>query len=62
MPRKNIRPVCGKPLIAYSIETALQVRNRLYRIIACTDDTEIADISWQYGAEAPFRFTKRLTY
>jgi CMP-N-acetylneuraminic acid synthetase len=54
IPRKNIRPVCGKPLIAYSIETALQVRDRLYRIIVSTDDAEIADISRQYGAEVPF--------
>jgi len=54
VPRKNIRLVCGKPLIAYSIETALQVRDRLYRIIVSTDDAEIADISRQYGAEVPF--------
>jgi CMP-N,N'-diacetyllegionaminic acid synthase len=54
VPRKNIRPVCGKPLIAYSIETALQVHDRLYRIIVTTDDVEIADISKQYGAEVPF--------
>ena len=54
VPRKNIRPVCGKPLIAYSIETALQVRDQLYRIIVSTDDAEIAEISRQYGAEVPF--------
>jgi len=54
VPRKNIRPVCGKPLIAYSIETALEIRNRLYRIIVSTDDAEIAEISRQYGAEVPF--------
>lgn len=54
VPRKNIRPVCGKPLIAYSIETALTVRDRLYRIIVSTDDPEIAEVSRQYGAEVPF--------
>jgi CMP-N,N'-diacetyllegionaminic acid synthase len=54
VPRKNIRPVCGKPLIAYSIETALLVRERLYRIIVSTDDAEIANISRQSGAEVPF--------
>jgi CMP-N-acetylneuraminic acid synthetase len=54
VPRKNIRPVCGKPLIAYSIETALQIRDRLYRIIVSTDDAEIADISRKYCAEVPF--------
>ncbi len=54
VPRKNIRPVCGKPLIAYSIEAALEIRNRLYRIVVSTDDAEIAEISRQYGAEVPF--------
>ncbi|MBE3143909.1 MAG: acylneuraminate cytidylyltransferase family protein [Planctomycetes bacterium] len=54
VPRKNIRPVFGKPLIAYSIETAIQVRDRLYRIIVSTDDAEIADISRHFGAEVPF--------
>ncbi len=54
VPRKNIRLVCGKPLIAYSIETALQIRDRLYRIIVSTDDAEIAGISRKYGAEVPF--------
>ena len=54
VPRKNIRPVCGKPLIAYSIETALTVRDRLYRIVVSTDDPEIAEVSRQYGAEVPF--------
>jgi CMP-N-acetylneuraminic acid synthetase len=54
VPRKNIRLVCGKPLIAYSIEAALQVRDRLFRIIVSTDDAEIADISRKYGAEVPF--------
>lgn len=54
VPRKNIRPVCGKPLIAYSIETALTVRHLLHRIIVSTDDAEIAKISRRYGAEVPF--------
>ncbi len=54
VPRKNIRQVYGKPLIAYSIEVALEIRNRLYRIIVSTDDAEIAEISRQYGAEVPF--------
>lgn len=54
VPRKNIRSVCGKPLIAYSIETALTVRHLLHRIIVSTDDAEIAKISRRYGAEVPF--------
>jgi CMP-N,N'-diacetyllegionaminic acid synthase len=52
--RKNIRLVFGKPLIAYTIEVALQLSNQLYRIITSTDDVEIATISRQYGAEVPF--------
>jgi CMP-N,N'-diacetyllegionaminic acid synthase len=54
VPRKNIRLVGGKPLIAYSIGTALEVREHLFRIIVSTDDNEIAEISRQYGAEVPF--------
>lgn len=52
--RKNIRLVCDKPLIAYTIETALAARHLFHRIIVSTEDEEIADISRQYGAEVPF--------
>lgn len=52
--RKNVRLVCGKPLIAYTIETALEVRHLFHRIIVSTDDKEIANVSQQYGAEVPF--------
>ena len=52
--RKNIRPVCGKPLIAYSIETALSVRGLFYRVIVSTEDDEIAAMAQQYGADVPF--------
>src|SRR4030042_318389 len=54
VPRKNIRPVCGKPLIAYTIETALAARRLFHRIIVSTDDGEIADVARRYGAEVPF--------
>jgi CMP-N,N'-diacetyllegionaminic acid synthase len=54
VPRKNIRLVGGKPLIAYTIEPALAVRDRLHRLIVSTDDTEIAAVATRYGAEAPF--------
>jgi len=54
VPRKNIRPVCGKPLIAYTIETAKSASHMLYRTIVSTDDREIAAVAQQYGAEAPF--------
>lgn len=53
IPRKNIIDVAGKPLIAYTIETALTSRY-LDRVIVSTDDAEIAEVSKQYGAEAPF--------
>lgn len=54
MPRKNIRSVCGKPLIAYTIETALAARELFHSVIVSTDDEEIADIARHFGAEVPF--------
>lgn len=53
IPRKNIREFCGKPLIAYSIETAHQ-SDLFDKIIVSTDDDEIAEIAKIYGAEVPF--------
>tara|TARA_Y100000588_G_scaffold89019_1_gene95400 strand:- start:25447 stop:26172 length:726 start_codon:yes stop_codon:yes gene_type:complete len=55
VPRKNLRNVCGKPLIAYTIEPALELSDYIYRIIVSTDDEEIADVSVKLGAEVPFR-------
>ena len=52
-PRKNIQPLAGHPLIAYSIAVGLQAQ-RVNRVIVSTDDEEIAEISRAYGAEAPF--------
>src|SRR3990172_5421064 len=52
--RKNLRLICGKPLIAYTIETALAARHLVYRIIVSTDDDEIAAVALEYGAEVPF--------
>ena len=54
VPRKNARLVCGKPLIAYTIEVALAARHLFHRIIVSTDDAEIAEIARQHGAEVPF--------
>jgi CMP-N,N'-diacetyllegionaminic acid synthase len=54
VPRKNIRIVAGKPLIAYTIETALAVRHLVHRIVVSTDDEEIAAISRKFGADVPF--------
>jgi len=53
VPKKNIRPLCGKPLIAHTIETALRCK-ALDRVVVSTDDPEIRDVALEYGAEAPF--------
>jgi CMP-N,N'-diacetyllegionaminic acid synthase len=53
LPGKNIRPLCGKPLIAHTIETALNSKH-LTRVIVVTDSEEIASIAREYGAETPF--------
>ncbi|MCJ7482510.1 MAG: acylneuraminate cytidylyltransferase family protein [Thermodesulfovibrionales bacterium] len=53
IPRKNIRELWGKPLLAYSIEVARRSKV-INRVICTTDDHEIADIARQYGAEVPF--------
>ncbi len=53
IPRKNIKDFCGKPLIAYSIETALQ-SNLFEKIIVSTDDEKIAAVAKHYGADVPF--------
>jgi CMP-N,N'-diacetyllegionaminic acid synthase len=53
LPRKNILPLAGKPVIAYSIETARACPS-IDRVIVTTDDQEIADISRRFGAEVPF--------
>lgn len=53
LPGKNIRPLAGKPLIAWSIEHA-QAINRIDRVIVSTDSLEIAAVAMQYGAEVPF--------
>lgn len=53
IPRKNIRPFAGHPLIAYSIAAGLAAE-LVSRVIVSTDDEEIATIARQYGAEAPF--------
>jgi len=53
IPRKNIKPFCGKPIIAWSIEAA-RASGCFDRIIVSTDDREIADVARQAGAEVPF--------
>ena len=53
IPRKNIKPFLGKPILAYSIEAA--VACRLFdEVMVSTEDEEIAEIAKQYGAKVPF--------
>ena len=59
IPRKNIVDLCGKPLIAYSIEVALNSKC-ITRVVVSTDDEEVAEISKEYGAEVPFLRPKHL--
>lgn len=53
IPRKNVRDLWGKPLLAYSIEVARRSR-RIERVICTTDDPEIAAIAAKHGADVPF--------
>lgn len=53
IPRKNIKNFAGFPLIAYSIQAALNSKY-VTRTIVSTDDIEIADVAESYGAEIPF--------
>ena len=53
IPRKNIKPFLGKPIIAYSIEIALE-SGLFDTVMVSTDDAEIAECARKYGAEVPF--------
>ena len=53
IPRKNVRDFLGKPIIAYSITTALE-SNMYDEVMVSTDDEEIAEIAKEYGAKVPF--------
>jgi N-acylneuraminate cytidylyltransferase len=59
VPRKNIRLLAGKPLIAYAIETAFQSQF-INRVVISTDDKNIAQIAQEFGAEVPFIRPKEL--
>ncbi len=59
LPRKNIRPLLGKPLIAWTIEQALS-SEYIDRVIVSTEDEEIAEISKKFGAEVPFIRSREL--
>ena len=53
LPGKNIKDLCGKPLIAYTIEAALKSQD-IDKVIVTTDSEEIASVARKYGAEIPF--------
>lgn len=53
IPRKNVKLISGKPLIAWTIEAALRSR-QLAAVVVSTDDAEIADVARRYGAQVPF--------
>ena len=58
IPRKNIRDFCGKPMIAYSIEAALE-SGIFDEVMVSTDSMEIADVAKEYGASVPFLRSER---
>lgn len=53
IPRKNITPLGGKPLIAWTIEAA-RAASAITRVVVSTDDAEISDVARAHGAEVPF--------
>ena len=58
IPRKNIKEFLGKPIIGYSIDTAL--KSKLFdEVIVSTDDQEIANLAVSYGAKVPFLRSKK---
>lgn len=54
LPNKNIRPLLGKPLLAWSIEQAKETPE-ISRVIVSTDSEEIAEVARNFGAETPFK-------
>ncbi|HEX3101194.1 MAG TPA: acylneuraminate cytidylyltransferase family protein [Pyrinomonadaceae bacterium] len=53
VPRKNIKLLCGKPLLAYTAESALAAK-RLTRVVLSTEDQEIAEVGKALGLDVPF--------
>lgn len=59
LPRKNVRNLAGKPMIAHTIETARQ-SGIFDTVYVCTDDQEIADVALSHGAAVPFLMPQEL--
>lgn len=53
LPGKNIRPMCGKPLIGWTIDVA-RASSEIDAVVVTTDDPEIASVAADFGAEVPF--------
>ena len=53
VPGKNIKPLCGKPLLAHTIEISQQSKF-INRTVVATDSEAIADVAREYGADVPF--------
>ncbi len=60
IPGKNLKDLCGKPMLAYILETAKSAKG-IDRVIVSTDSTDVQEVSKKYGAEAPFIRPKALT-
>ncbi len=53
IPRKNVREFCGRPILAWSVEAALE-SGCFERVVVSTDDEEVARVAREHGAEVPF--------
>ena len=60
LPGKNIKPLCGKPLIGWSIEQA-QASNYIDEIFVSTDSSEIAAVAESFGIKSSFLKTSRIS-
>lgn len=61
IPRKNVKLFCGRPMIAWSIEAAIE-SGSFDHIVVSTDDEEIAEVAEKYGAQVPFRRPQELAH
>jgi pseudaminic acid cytidylyltransferase len=59
IPRKNILPFAGKPMLAYAIDAA-RASGLFEHVVVSTDDDQIAEVAFKHGATVPFRRPKEL--
>jgi N-acylneuraminate cytidylyltransferase len=60
IPRKNIKPFLGRPILEYSIEAALQA-DMFHEVMVSTDDEEIAQVARRAGAKVPFMRSDKMS-